>query len=89
MTSDEQIAEWVAGRPVHNKDRDECCPDFSCCTPETLAAEATRIRFRDASENERLSMLAMFLGAAIDNHYAKKPNAKSVYIADGTSHEVH
>ena len=25
---------WVAGESHHNRIDDECCPDFSCCTPE-------------------------------------------------------
>ncbi len=26
-----QLESWVFGESVHNEDRDECCPDFSCC----------------------------------------------------------
>jgi hypothetical protein len=43
-----QLSEWIAGRPHHNKVRDECTPDFSCCNPALLASEAERIEFRDA-----------------------------------------
>lgn len=25
---------WMNGVSVHDKDWDECCPDFSCCNPE-------------------------------------------------------
>ena len=42
MTSDEQLAEWVKGNSIHNQDRDECCPDFSCCDNELLAPEDER-----------------------------------------------
>lgn len=30
----DQLVEWVNGNPTHNKKRDECCPDFSCCFPQ-------------------------------------------------------
>jgi hypothetical protein len=29
----QQSEEWVNGKSVHNIVDDECCPDFSCCTP--------------------------------------------------------
>lgn len=65
MTSDEQLVEWVRGNPLHNDTRDECCPDFSCCTPELLADVDTRKAFVKADEVTRMSMLGMFLGAAL------------------------
>lgn len=34
MTADEQLDLWLAGQSVHNDERDECCPDFSCCSPD-------------------------------------------------------
>lgn len=27
---------WRAGMPVHDHMNDECCPDFSCCSPKLL-----------------------------------------------------
>lgn len=30
----EQGHAWINGQSVHNKLRDECCPDFSCCVPK-------------------------------------------------------
>lgn len=40
---------WVRGVSVHNDVDDECCPDFSCCYPETftkdeLKREARHVR---------------------------------------------
>lgn len=29
-----QGIEYVKGNPQHNPVDDECCPDFSCCSPE-------------------------------------------------------
>jgi len=31
MKKEEQLTEWVKGNSIHNKEQDECCPDFSCC----------------------------------------------------------
>lgn len=83
MTCEEQLNLWVQGNPVHNRDRDECCPDFSCCQPELLAESEVRQRFKDADEATRFSMLGMFLGAAMADMGA------DVHIADGTDLEVH
>ncbi len=35
---------WVAGKPYHCKENDECAPDFSCCYPKLFEENrATRI----------------------------------------------
>ena len=67
MTSDEQLEQWVAGYPVHNDERDECCPDFSCCEPSLLVDYETRKAFLEAGEELRMSMLGLFLGKAISS----------------------
>jgi len=77
MTSDKQLAEWLKGKPIHNDERDECCPDFSCCQPSLLVDQATREAFADADEELRMSMLGMFLGRAM----ALAGAEKEVYIA--------
>ncbi len=76
MTSDEQLAQWLKGNPVHNDIRDECCPDFSCCDPELLASEEERKTFVDANDETRHMMLMGFLAAMMTNE------DKKVYIAD-------
>lgn len=69
MTCKEQLERWVAGESVHNDERDECCPDFSCCQPELLASEDERRAFKEAhdrgDENSIMAMLGGFLGAAM------------------------
>lgn len=65
VTPDEQLEQWVLGNSLCPNDRDECCPDFSCCTPELLADENTRKAFAKANKETRMSMLGMFLGAGI------------------------
>ncbi len=57
MTPDEQITLWVAGDSRCPNDRDECCPDFSCCKPALLMPLEERQRFQRASQSEREMML--------------------------------
>jgi hypothetical protein len=76
MTSDEQLKEWVKGNPLHNHDRDECCPDFSCCNGK-ISSESERRRFAkavaDGDEPLKMEMLMMFLGNAFSD--------KNIYVA--------
>lgn len=66
MTPEEQVDLWVEGKPVHNDETDECCPDFSCCgTP--IVDKETRIKFKNADPKEREVMLCGFLTRMI-NH---------------------
>lgn len=66
MTAEEQLEKWLKGISVHNEDRQECCPDFSCCSPELLASVEERIDFVNAhhakNQTKKDDMLAMFLG---------------------------
>ena len=75
-----QLALWVAGKPVHNPIRDECCPDFSCCNGGKIASVEVRKRFAKAvAENDeyaQMEMLGMFLGQAFSD--------ENIYVA-GTS----
>ena len=85
MTSDKQLREWVSGNPIHNYDRDECCPDFSCCNGK-IAPETERKRFAkavaDGDEALKIEMLMMFLGNAFPD--------KHIYVAgsEANYHEV-
>ena len=70
LSSDEQLALWVAGEAVHRGVRPdgECCPDFSCCNPKMFTEKSEREAFRDATEDIRHSMLMTFLGRALSGH---------------------
>lgn len=65
MTPDEQVIKWIAGESIHNKERNECCPDFSCCEPTLLAALCERKEFKDAldtgNDYKKMEMLGIFL----------------------------
>ncbi len=77
MKAQQQLELWVAGKSVHNDERGECCPDFSCCSPELLAPKETREAFQRASQNERMEILMMFLGTMMNQ---EAPDTK-VHIA--------
>ena len=75
MKPEEQLDEWIKGNSIHNIERDECCPDFSCCKPELLADLNIRIKFKESNWDIRYKMLGMFLGKLLEN--------EKVYISDG------
>jgi len=72
MTSDEQLKNWVAGKSIHNKNTDECCPDFSCCHPTYSASMEERKIFQDDNKETRFKMLGKFLAEAVVAHSDKK-----------------
>jgi hypothetical protein len=80
MESHDQLDQWVMGNSIHNKERDECCPDFSCCGEE-IAPKDVRERFAkayyDGDEETQHQMLMMFLGGMI------KKSCTNAYIAGG------
>ena len=77
MTSNKQMRQWVEGKSIHNIERDECCPDFSCCNPELLANKEDRKLFYECSQIKRTDvtdkMLMDFLSKAFAN--------KNIYVA--------
>lgn len=77
MTSDEQLQLWLQGKPVHNHDPNECCPDFSCCQPQLLAPLEVREAFVVVDDSARDKWLMHFLSAA----FAEMGKEASIYIA--------
>ena len=75
--TDWQLEKWVNGESVHNDERGECCPDFSCCRPELLAPEQVRKQFLAANIEQRMALLGHFLAAAMN----LAASDKDVYIA--------
>ena len=72
-----QFENWLNGKSEHNKEIDECCPDFSCCGGD-LASLQERADFKD--EEKKMGMLGMFLSRRINKHYEGKKDKKKVYI---------
>ena len=66
MTPEQQLDFWCEGKSIHNEERNECCPDFSCCVPEINTPREQRILFRDRPEL-RDEMLQMFLAQAFES----------------------
>jgi len=81
MSPEEQLNQWLVGNSIHNDERGECCPDFSCCKKELLADKRTREVFCASNDTIRHQMLIMFLGSALALATADK-NTK-VYISEG------
>ncbi len=77
MTPSEQLELWLKGESVHNNEREECCPDFSCCRPELLADQDERQAFYDAhhrgDDDTKMAMLMGFLGKSFCD--------KKIYVA--------
>lgn len=74
-----QTKSWLEGKPIHNTFSDECCPDFSCCSPENLWPEEKRKQFQAASEDDRILMMFGQL-RGLSN--------KKVYISDFSAGEI-
>ena len=72
-----QLELWVKGESVHNDDRGECCPDFSCCNKEVDTPLAVKEIFFNAyhTDNEKVChrLLMEFLSNAL--------SGESVHIA--------
>jgi outer membrane biogenesis lipoprotein LolB len=82
MTPLEQLNLWVGGKSVHNQERNECVPDFSCCNVGVETLKENKIEFKNAyingDDEKYMSMLWEFLSKAINMETDKK-----VYIAKG------
>jgi hypothetical protein len=66
------LEQWVAGNPVHDNERNECCPDFSCCKPHLLASEEERKEFISSTPARRASMLMIFLDRMLSDELGKE-----------------
>jgi hypothetical protein len=82
--SEEQVRRWVAGESLHSDHRglgEECCPDFSCCTPSLLQPVEARRAFQAADGKGRDKLCMAFLGGLL----SKKAPDLRVYITGGES----
>lgn len=74
-----QLKQWVIGNSVHNKEKDECVPDFSCCNDKMNTSKETKERFCRAvelcDERTKNEILGIFLAQAIQTI------GKNVYVA--------
>jgi hypothetical protein len=83
MTPAEQLEKWVAGESIHNEERKECTPDFSCCYPDLAWLPWERKAFQtawlsgdqDAIDKCMVSSLMMLLA-----HSAKLNGVKVIPV---------
>ena len=84
MEVDEQLNEWVKGNSMHNYEKGECCPDFSCCedinTPLDVRERFAKAHY-DGDDETCSMMLMMFLGELL--------KGQNIYIAGDEPGEVH
>jgi len=95
---DNQLEEWVRGNPIHNSIDEECCPDFSCCSPESLQPEEIRKTFQEVCKNAdkegfnpdhhpyddaKMGMLMSFMGGMLSHECPDK----NIHITDGDMSE--
>lgn len=89
-----QLEEWVKGNSIHNSMDEECCPDFSCCSPELLQPLEIRKTFKEVCkkadeegfnpehhpyDDAKMGMLMSFLS----NLFPVKLSKKKIHITDG------
>ena len=41
-----QLMAWADGHSFHNREDNECCPDFSCCNPDMFEKDQEKRRER-------------------------------------------
>lgn len=63
MSPREQLDHWCNGKSIHNTERDECCPDFSCCNKAYSAPMHERLLFRDRPELRGQMLMGFLTGA--------------------------
>ncbi|MDJ0953379.1 MAG: hypothetical protein QNJ81_06845 [Acidimicrobiia bacterium] len=90
MKIEEQLIEWANGNSIHNEERGECCPDFSCCVPEAKADKDVRQRFLKAymENDQRLmgEMLGNFLANIIQHKTGQIPYVAGLGVDKGRIH---
>lgn len=72
MKPADQLQLWLNGDPVHNKERDECTPDFSCCNKDLLAEKETRIEFCEAFKSKDHNKVGKILSGFLACFLKKK-----------------
>ena len=69
----EQLDLWIDNISAHNKETDECCPDFSCCRQDIITPRHIKIAFREAhvnnNENLKVQYLMLFLGQLLNKEF--------------------
>lgn len=90
MTVDDQLNMWLEGNPVHNHERAECTPDFSCCNRALLASEQERKQFYkahcDGDNRVTHKMLINFLEKMLQSENFRVHTAQVIEFKNHESH---
>jgi len=80
-----QLRLWVEGNSVHNEERDECCPDFSCCEPSLLAPKHEREAFEEAYKRNDTEIVNKMLLKFLDRAFS----SPEIYIVGSNNNHVY
>ena len=82
MTSLEQLNLWVDGISAHNNEREECCPDFSCCQNNITTPRYIKLIFKEAylSDKSKLvnEILMLFMGQLLNPNFDIETSFKNI-----------
>ncbi len=88
MEISEQLDEWLKGNSMHNEERDECVPDFSCCGGKSAPLDAKK-RFVKAYHDDNNSVIHEMLMMFLRSLLKEKDLNEDVHIAgDKANHEL-
>lgn len=92
-TPEEQLDLWCEGKSVHRDadDGGECCPDFSCCSPDLAIPIEERKKFRaayHAKDDATCDRMAMgFLSGVVGEVCSKEEIPDSIVFIPGPEEE--
>lgn len=81
MTREKQLRSWLKGKPRHNMETNECCPDFSCCIPECEATQEEKLTFCDAWVDKRYDIIDGMMMLFMSKMIIARDMDKEIYIS--------
>lgn len=81
MTHIEQLELWLKGESIHNKDKGECCPDFSCCNKKMKTDHKIRKLFYDAYHRKDYKIVDTLLIGFLSDALSTLNVKKKIYVA--------
>jgi len=81
MTQKKQLELWLKGDSIHNKDKNECCPDFSCCNKKMKTDYKIRKLFYDAYHRKDYKVVDVLLMGFLSDAISTMNLKKKIYMA--------
>lgn len=75
----DQLLKWQKGESIHNIERDECCPDFSCCDKDINTSQGIKDRFVLAHLNNDEEAKERWLNWFLNGMLTKKSSDSRIY----------